>query len=423
MPEDIDGDGADDWRLSTAEQGDILLNPDLSIKAVPAHYAILDQVFHREPGTLPYLIGRRENRYMALRMVRNPWYLYYRYDSYLASGLALAIGFALIRSGGRLYRDARLARTMQRLVFETDDRALLFVKPDGHIGLCNDAARRWTGVDGDSAHIDQALAKYPDLLTWLHDSMAAQPPFHHVNTFTLVGMDRSSVVSVDPVFTPGLRRPSWLIRIETASPEAELQQARTWTMMARRVAHDIRSPVTGIVLSLQQLQKAYRGEPTALQSEYDALVNRITDRIDTLRRMTQNFMKFVDLESPHIPPVKINDFVEETAAAIRQGLPSDITLQLRLQPDLPVIRLDRESMQSVLENLVANAVNALYEGGNITLSTKMVRNLPLSPHTGVPIPPHDYVIIEVRDAGTGIPEEALSRIFDPGYTTTQNGTA
>jgi signal transduction histidine kinase len=100
-------------------------------------------------------------------------------------------------------------------------------------------------------------------------------------------------------------------------------------------------------------------------------------------------------------------------------LPPDIDLELKLCPELPRVRFDPEPMQSVLENLVSNAINAMPEGGKITISTQLAQGLQFFPATGEP---RDYVEIEVQDTGVGIEASDRERLFEPNFTASPNGT-
>lgn len=111
------------------------------------------------------------------------------------------------------------------------------------------------------------------------------------------------------------------------------------------------------------------------------------------------------VQHPHVLDLNDDRFLELLVPFVRDD-------------SLFVAIVDREQMQSVLENLVSNAVNTMPEGGRLTLSTHLVRDLPLPGSTE----PRDFVVLEVLDTGTGMPETVRERLFEPGFSTSQNGT-
>jgi signal transduction histidine kinase len=188
--------------------------------------------------------------------------------------------------------------------------------------------------------------------------------------------------------------------------------------MARRVAHDLKNPLTSMLLTLQRLQMEYRDRTPEVASDLDAYTVRIEERIEHLRRMTKNFMKFIGAETPTLVRTDVNAYLDEQTDLLRSGLPPDIQLRVNQDSGLPPVRIDAEQMQSALENLVANAVNAMPEGGQITVATRLERGLRLDADT----PPRDYVELEVLDTGVGMDATARERLFEPGFTTSDEGT-
>jgi signal transduction histidine kinase len=142
-------------------------------------------------------------------------------------------------------------------------------------------------------------------------------------------------------------------------------------------------------------------------------VERITGRIEHLRRMTRNFMKFVDLEVPMLQETDLSAFVRAQSEELRPRMPADISLELKLTEGLPLVRLDAEQLASALENLLTNAFNAMPDGGLITLSTHLARSVQWPGSEAA----RDFVVLEVLDTGVGMTSSVRERVFEPGYTT------
>jgi signal transduction histidine kinase len=418
---DVDGDGVDE--LVAASPGwSLLLAPDLGITTA-FQGGILPDILRRGIGNPPYLLGSQGNQSVTLRLVRNRYYLLYRYGPAALWGLGAAavLGFVSLMVSQR--RRNRVLQAVQSLALDTDDRGLLLLTPGLRIDLMNSTLRRWLGVNGAKrerrSSLDEALAKMPPLAEFLRE--ATLPPMRRHETTLLLdlrGQKRIVRVVIDPVPVLGEERPHWLVCLEDLSLENEFQRARTWGMMAQRVAHDIKNPLTSILLTLQRLQMEYHEKAPELSGPLDRYAKRIIERVEYLRRVTRNFMKFVHVEKLNLTETDLNSFVRENSEEIRKGLPPDIGLELNLCKDCPAVRIDQEQMQSVLENLVSNAVNAMPEGGRVTISTQLAPALQFPPRSA----PQDYVVLEVLDTGVGIPESVRERLFEPDFTSSESGT-
>lgn len=91
----------------------------------------------------------------------------------------------------------------------------------------------------------------------------------------------------------------------------------------------------------------------------------------------------------------------------------------KLAPDLPSVHVDQEEMQTLFENLISNAVNAMPDGGTLTIATSLAQGLQLQMSDP---DPKDYVVMEVMDTGTGIPRDLRGRLFQPFSSATHLGT-
>ena len=128
--------------------------------------------------------------------------------------------------------------------------------------------------------------------------------------------------------------------------------------------------------------------------------------------------KFVNIENLNFVTTNLNQFLIETTNIIRAGLPPDIQLHFRPGDDLPIVKVDQDAIRSVAENLVSNAINAMPEGGMITITTQFLQGLTF-PVNGMGA--KDYILVEVSDTGTGIPDADLNHLFEPDFTTTEGG--
>lgn len=187
------------------------------------------------------------------------------------------------------------------------------------------------------------------------------------------------------------------------------QRAVAWREVARRVAHEIKNPLTPIQLSAQRIRRKYLDMPDGDGEILDQCTATIIDQVSSLKKMVNEFSQFAKL--PESKPVQgdLNAIIEEVSRFYENGLPENIHLQLKLNHILPDFPLDREQMKRVFTNLIENAAASMSDGGAITISS-------------------DYddetqaVNVEVMDEGGGVPEHIRSRMFEPYASTKVGGT-
>jgi signal transduction histidine kinase len=421
---DVDGDGIKEI-IAWTPDGSLVLGPDLGIEAVLPGMRFVG-VVKRGLGNPPYLLtqpGADRRKTTALRLVPNRLYLVNRYGPASLPVLGVAVVVVVVLVIASLRRNHRLLRAMQALALDTDHRGLMLLTTGHDVKMMNSTLRRWLGLNGTGyprrLSLGETLGQDSPLVSFLRDATAL--PARRRSATLTVGLgsrDRTVRVDVEPLPAAGAGALHWLVILEDRSEENELVRARTWGMMAQRVAHDIKNPLTSILLTLQRLQMEYRERTPEAAGVYDSYAVRIIERIEYLRRVTRSFMKFVYAEELSLTDTDMTEFIQSLSSELSAGLPPDIDLELKLSPDLPVVKIDQEQIQSVLENLVANAVNAMPNGGRISISTQLEQGLLLAGSDRSV----DYVVMEVLDTGVGIPESVRDRLFEPDFTSSESGT-
>lgn len=185
--------------------------------------------------------------------------------------------------------------------------------------------------------------------------------------------------------------------------------------MAAGLAHEIRNPLGSIKASAQYLAEAKPSNANA--SPDDEFLNIIVDEVDRLNRVVGSFLDYARPGQPDPEPIFVNAAVEKTLQLLRPECDSfNINLHVALDPDVPNVRIDVERLRQVLINLVQNAVQAMPEGGDLFVETRVRDRMRIGGGSD------SWVVILVRDTGPGIAEELLSNVFVPFVTTKQQGT-
>ncbi|HEX9578962.1 MAG TPA: ATP-binding protein, partial [Myxococcales bacterium] len=191
--------------------------------------------------------------------------------------------------------------------------------------------------------------------------------------------------------------------------------------MAAGLAHEIRNPLGAIKGAAQYL------DPAGMQPGDAEILNIIVEEVNRLDGVVAQFLAYSrpwpGPGGSKFQPTDLNDVLWKTMKLIENDLPKTVSLELDLTPGLPSINADAEQLKQVFINLALNAMQAMPDGGRLTVRTRR-------PHTPVELglsestPRYSADQIEVRftDTGAGIPEDALDRIFIPFYTTKSKGT-
>jgi signal transduction histidine kinase len=180
-----------------------------------------------------------------------------------------------------------------------------------------------------------------------------------------------------------------------------------WAEMARQVAHEIKNPLTPIQLSAEHLRRVHedRGEP--LGPVVESCVEAILGQVRILRQISAEFSSFASSPTARRANVELPALVAEVIDPYRTGLAGLVEVDNRVQPPLPTVFVDRTLIARALANIVENALHAMPGGGRLTID--------------VVADPADVILV-VRDTGVGMDRDALSRVFEPYFSTKTTGT-
>lgn len=193
---------------------------------------------------------------------------------------------------------------------------------------------------------------------------------------------------------------------ESKKMEDELLQLEKFSLLAELAAgtaHEIRNPITTMRGFLQILSQEF--SPGTKGHEYCSLLINEIDRVNFIIR---EFLLLTKPTAPNLKKTDIHLILEEILLLIEsKSLLEDVNLQKNLAPHLPAVKADPAQIKQVFLNIATNAIQAMSSGGNLTITT-MVEN--------------DKVIIQFADTGTGMSTAQLKRIFNPFFTTKEQGT-
>ncbi len=212
--------------------------------------------------------------------------------------------------------------------------------------------------------------------------------------------------------TPDLR----MVVFDDITDVVSAQRSIAWSEVARRLAHEIKNPLTPIQLSAERLQHKLAGK---LSPEQEEMMNRSTEtiigQVQAMKEMVNDFRDFAKTPSPQLKSVSINALTQEIL-----GLYEGSPLKTQLDPQCPNIMGDPTQLRQIIHNLLQNAQDATLEGKHqaepVEVKTELV---PYGESNGIV---QNAVRLTISDSGSGFPAKILTRAFEPYVTTKSKGT-
>ena len=196
-----------------------------------------------------------------------------------------------------------------------------------------------------------------------------------------------------------------------------LQRARAWREVARRIAHEIKNPLTPIQLSAERINRKYAGEVSddvALHQSTQTIINEVQH----LKRMVSEFSNFAKIPESNPQISDLNQIIMNTLHLFHENLPARITLTTDLSESLPQLPLDSEQIRRVIINLVDNSISSIEKKGTLSRIFNQGKIIIRTRH----VPDLNIICMDVEDNGTGIAPEISDQLFEPYTTTKEHGT-
>jgi two-component system nitrogen regulation sensor histidine kinase NtrY len=263
-----------------------------------------------------------------------------------------------------------------------------------------------TGRDPRDLFTDRGLGPLGEFLEQARDSQSAHASreFH----FGTEGRNFSIAVTVTSLEDPRRGRVGVLIVLEDLTHLIRAQKIAAWREVARRIAHEIKNPLTPIQLSAQRIAKKYAEGSDDLDRVVREGTETIVDEVNALKTLVNEFSRYARM--PEVQPV-LTDLhkVIDAAVSLYESAYGEVRFVRRFDEGAPPIPVDREQMKRVFVNLIENALEAMERRGQIVVETEYLPNLGL-------------LRVGVADDGPGIQPEDRERLFLPYFSTKRRGT-
>ena len=198
-----------------------------------------------------------------------------------------------------------------------------------------------------------------------------------------------------------------LLRQKDRAVQAE--RVAAWRELARRLAHELKNPLFPLQVTVENLVRAKAKSPEMFEEVFQEGTATLLAEIDNLKTIIARFSEFSKMPQPQRQPTQVNDVLGAVLRVFQAQLQANnnIAVRTELAADLPEISADPDLLHRAFSNLVLNAIDAMPQGGELTLRTAATA---------------DGIAISVSDSGSGLTPEECARLFTPYCTTKRHGT-
>jgi two-component system nitrogen regulation sensor histidine kinase NtrY len=282
----------------------------------------------------------------------------------------------------------------------------------GHVSILNRSAEKLIGAFEAEAlnHPLEEIA--PELRDLIEPARSGQRLVQGHTTIHRNGRDRTVSVRVTSEQS-GNADHGYVVTLDDITELVTAQRTAAWADIARRIAHEIKNPLTPIQLSAERLRRKYGKSITEDQGVFDQCVDTIVRQVDDIRRMVDEFSRFARMPKPVMAADDVTDAVRQVVFLQRVGN-ADVDIDVEVGEDPMPARFDRRLISQGLTNIIKNAGEAVAAvppdqlgRGRIVVSAARIDS---------------DIVIDVIDNGVGLPKENRSRLLEPYVTTREKGT-
>lgn len=336
-------------------------------------------------------------------------------DSFNKMTRDLRIGREQLEISARMLRDQNIEieekRRYMEIVLKNVSAGVITLDAGGFIATVNKSAEKMLNIDAaevlGKSYKRLLRGPFVELAREIMDNLAdsADGAVQLPLKLTIDGHSRSFLLHVNAL-NDDAGNPMGIVMVFDDLTELEkAQRMAAWREVARRIAHEVKNPLTPISLSAQRLKRKYShrlNEPV-----FDECTRMIIDHVELIRNLVNEFSNFARLPTANPLPCELAPLIEETVALYKDG-PWNIRFEIHAGQDMPRLNLDRQLMKRALINLVDNAVAAIGAEGSVVISASYDPILKI-------------VRIEVSDTGPGISDEDKTHLFEPYFSTKKSG--
>jgi two-component system nitrogen regulation sensor histidine kinase NtrY len=298
-------------------------------------------------------------------------------------------------------------------VLSSASAGIIGVDASGSVGILNRSAEKLIG-HAESETLDHPLS---DVLPELDDMMKAaregtQRLVQGQITITRDGQERNLSVRVSAEQT-SQSRDSYIITLDDITELVSAQRTSAWGDVARRIAHEIKNPLTPIQLSAERIRRKFGKVITEDKAVFDQCTDTIVRQVDDIRRMVDEFSRFARMPKPVMEGEDVADTVRQAVFLMKVAHP-DLDIETDIKQDPLKAQFDRRLISQAVTNIIKNATEAIEQVSPEELGKGRIEVIAAREN--------DDIVIDVIDNGIGLPKMARARLLEPYVTTRAKGT-
>ena len=310
-----------------------------------------------------------------------------------------------------------MQRNYLESVMEHITSGVLTIDETGFIKSGNPAACLIFSVDSfffTELSVNDVLKQYPRMAGFfevVQHQMETQDEWHEEVTIVGPGGNKNLRVTGTTIQSQLGERREQVIVVDDLTELIQAEKDSAWSEMARRLAHEIKNPLTPIQLSAERLQRKLSTEVTGEKQEMlNRYTHTIVQQVEAMKSMVNEFSDYARSASQNPEPIDLNAMIEAIAVLYHDNR-THVTIEVSLDSEKPHILADSIRLRQLVHNLVKNSIETIGENGWVKLKTK--RTLYFG---------QAFVELSVEDNGKGIAPEVADKIFDPYVTTKVKGS-
>ena len=298
-------------------------------------------------------------------------------------------------------------------VLSSASAGIIGVDASGSVGILNRSAEKLIG-HAESETLDHPLS---DVLPELDDMMktareGTQRLVQGQITIMRDGHERNLSVRVSAEQT-SQSRDSYIITLDDITELVSAQRTSAWGDVARRIAHEIKNPLTPIQLSAERIRRKFGKVITEDKGIFEQCTDTIVRQVDDIRRMVDEFSRFARMPKPVMEGEDVADTVRQAVFLMKVGHP-DLDIEADIKQDPMRAQFDRRLISQALTNIIKNATEAIEQVPPEELGKGRI--------DVVAARENDDIVIDVVDNGIGLPKVSRARLLEPYVTTRAKGT-
>jgi two-component system, NtrC family, nitrogen regulation sensor histidine kinase NtrY len=298
-------------------------------------------------------------------------------------------------------------------VLSSASAGIIGVDASGSVGILNRSAEKLIG-HAESETLDHPLS---DVLPELDDMMktareGTQRLVQGQVTINRDGHERNLSVRISAEQT-SQSRDSYIITLDDITELVSAQRTSAWGDVARRIAHEIKNPLTPIQLSAERIRRKFGKVITEDKNVFEQCTDTIVRQVDDIRRMVDEFSRFARMPKPVMEGEDVADTVRQAVFLMKVAHP-ELDIEADIKQDPMRAQFDRRLISQALTNIVKNATEAIEQVPPDELGKGRIDVIAQREN--------DDIVIDVIDNGIGLPKVARARLLEPYVTTRQKGT-